>query len=192
MNKKRLTKAEQRVQIAKDVIKWLRLGKLKAKKGHYVVGVSEQTVGDGIGQFEGDANVLTRLQQRNVPCEVCARGALFIAAVDRYDECRISKAAGDYRVDSALANLAGWEAEDERGLSRFFAKKQYLLIEYAFEGAVYGEAADDERLPDVKLAKRWKVAYRGASARLDAICRNIVSNNGTFVLESIPWPRKQK
>lgn len=140
-----LTRA-QRVEVAKDVIALCRSRqrKIKIDTGAYFD-----------TDYDKEASLLRERGQltakRLPPCTVCARGALFVASVDRYDRCELSP--GDY-----LSSLVQDRSEDDWG------SKQTKLIESAFEGWLGG----DELLP------------RAPKERLIAIMENIVANNGEY------------
>jgi len=152
-----------RVLIAKDVIKWLRLGKFKATPGTYV---ELKTPKDReMMSKPTDAKDLLNLSSRLKPCYVCQRGALMLAAVDRFDKCEVTVG---HSLDWTLDAAASYDEPD--GLGQFFSVDQYEDMECAFEG-------------------KWLKRYPKASDRMDAICRNLIKNNGVFIIDDIPKPR---
>lgn len=157
-----MTKKEQRVLIAKDVIKQLRAGKFVASPGTYFDPSSS-------AEFRRvcditDAQEAVRALKR---CDVCARGAVLIAAVDRYN-----KLEGGYDALWSAA-ASGSHDGDREYINRFFAPRMLANMEAAFE-----------------WNPQWLKKYRSATQRLDAIMRNVISNGGDFDIASIPKPRK--
>ncbi len=143
----RLTR-KQRIEIAKDVIALCksRQRKIKIKTGAYLSAVDDFDDPEGLLLSEGG-----QLTSRRLPaCQVCARGALFVASVDRHDRCDLGG------IDS-LSDAVQVRSEEDWG------KYQVSDIEGAFEGWYGGRD-----LP------------REPKARLIAIMENIVANNGEY------------
>jgi len=88
-------------------------------------------------------------------CEVCARGALFLASVDRYNECRIEAVPTEWASSTVV------EIQDlvERRSLEDFGDSQTGEIEDAFEDR------------DTSSAKRTMLA----------ICENLIANHGEFI-----------
>lgn len=135
----------QRVEIAKDVVARFesKQRRLVAQRGIYLSGALPK---------EGEL----RTDLIKVGCRVCARGALFLASVDRHDRCNMRdfRDCGDSVVDRTN--------ED-------FGVEQADLIEGAFEGwpngrdyfELHGNIEDPKRV-------------------LLAIVRNMIVNGGLF------------
>lgn len=99
-------------------------------------------------------------------CEVCARGILFLKAVDRFDQCRLYP---NTRIDdlAATSTLAQW------------GRNQAYLIETAFEGDAfrgYAYMREVEQFRDANNAG----GYDNRKPLMIAICQNIVDNHGEF------------
>ena len=77
------TKAEQRIEIAKDVLKWIKTDKLK------VLSLNTYFVPKTNARYCGKQlkDVLPKIKK----CEVCALGGLFYAHIMRYNEFEIDK-----------------------------------------------------------------------------------------------------
>lgn len=92
-------------------------------------------------------------------CEVCARGALFLASIDRYDNCDAGQFADvDYDVGDEVVKRT----------CREWGGAQARTIEACFEGI--GDVGDTYR-------NRYA---RKPRAVLLAIVRNIIANGGVF------------
>lgn len=180
-----LDPATKRVAIAKDVLKWLATGKLKAQSGFYLLAPTE--VVDVVNGYK---------------CEACALGSLFACAVERGD-------AGGTVVESpSLRNYygsIGMRADTFEGVKLYsklegiFDKVQLAMIEGAFEPEHSfprdsREAGGSKRQwdevqgtywvdsPEIAWAMAWhKTAPKDPSDRMKAIMENIIANNGTFV-----------
>lgn len=98
-------------------------------------------------------------------CEMCARGALFLASVDRYNDCQVN-----YPMESPNF-VARQRTYDDFG-------EQAELIEDYFEGRMGTPLEDSFR------AKFWKLNDR--RPLLIGICENIIRNNGEFEPELEP------
>lgn len=171
--------SDQRVQIAQDVLSWLIGGKLLAKHGTYV-------------GWEGDSPAIDPDKQLSVqlknaaPCNVCAKGAAFIVAVDRFNQIQARDVVDIDREAGGNLNIEGDGFENF--LTRFFEKEQIDQIEAAFEGwspqrqndehhesNLYEDDMDElYDFSDLFLDKEH------ADVRLAMIMRNVVFNKGTF------------
>lgn len=173
----KLTPAQKRVTIAKDVIAQVKLGKIKAQRGTYVEH----------GVVEGN---------KIDSCTACALGSLFACAIDKpalknFVEEEIGLESGD--TDFYYDN----QSEMQQALSPYFDVFQLELVESAFEqtatnidSADYEEIVTGEdsewRITDPKIRKLVDKAvafgnkFVGSKQRLIAIMQNIVTNKGTF------------
>lgn len=136
MKFEQLTKAEQRVVIAKDLLVRLKAKKFIAQQGTYLratLTLKEQS-NDG-------AEVRDVL--KNNLCRGCQIGGMFLCAVDRHNKLRLTDIGGFLGDDAPMRSY----------LRRWFSKKQLEEVEDAFEG--YGdyfdwEVADaDERMTQI-------------------------------------------
>lgn len=161
----KLKKGEQRVEIAKDVILYIKSKNLIAEQG------SEFDRYD----FEGSLNDSIQETFGGVTCDVCAKGALFFSSVMRNGDCT-------YRdvIDEPLSkNSSGYKP-----LLKFFTHKQLACIETAFEDQCYeshyegfGNILDAGEL---RRAHNFYAKYRTPKGRMLAIMKNIIKNEGTF------------
>lgn len=167
MKSKRLTKAEKRVQIAKDVIEQILAKKYSAVSGDYVSSTSMVPLNKEV------------LNRDNPKCKVCACGSLILSAIRLFNRhtCPITTNGSHIK---AMTLLKDW-----------FSLAQLISIESAFEG--WSNIAHGNGFhPDMvnKLADKAK-AWRDSSGfgnyemkfsdeHIIAIMKNIIDNNGTF------------
>ena len=152
---------KQRVEIAKDVLKWLALGRIKAGAGSYIFIRNAKARIDRKENPEGSFQDLVK--RDSFTCDVCAKGALFVCAVARKDKVKNNQMRG-FNGNELSAKLGG-----------VFSPEQLALIEAEFEGNVI----DTDIIYDYTFIPSID---RGLSdrMRLKAIMQNIIKNNGTF------------
>lgn len=185
---KDLTRAEQRVAIARDVIAQLNARAILATPGIYFEfpkdALGEREHGDwGIGDKEptlaGKAlcDVLTNAAE---PCQVCALGAVFVSAA-----C----AAGDYAIKGVELSTGDIFAERptqgamHRYLGGFFDEEQLELMENAFEATnINGSYDDDDFITTYGVAADMFENVEDPTERLRLVMQNVVDNGGTFVV----------
>lgn len=189
----RMTKAQKRVEIAKDVLKQIKSNKYTPTSGIWVMDSNGYEVDDLISYArhvaeEADAvdlkkDVVCRL---NGTCSVCALGSLFVSAIDKFNHTKLNPG---YYVD-----WTDCEDSSYNPLLKWFTARQMLLIENTFEngcgawcpGDVLKEkewhAWDDKILPAIK---EYNLRYPNSTDRLKAIMNNIIRNKGTFVLPGV-------
>ena len=170
----KMTKAQQRVTIAKDVIAGIKAKRLVANHDVYL----------GLGHKEENAiddNPEGSLQEqlKSIPeCTVCAKGALFVCTVARRNQVKNEELPGYYHEN--------WNGDALSGLlGGVFSPYQLRLIETEFEGEDIEYDGDGREIN----AKMFSPKYNNngfinkdymADTRLIAIMRNIIKNNGTF------------
>lgn len=174
-----MTKVQRRkiVAIAKDVLAQMKF--LRVSRGTYYLEMTSD-VEDILEQNRGRSlkNLMPRLLTPKKPCEVCARGAMFLSYVNLYNNVRVPTEVGT--VWNGLADMASEKhAEEINPLAGIVEPTQLGLIETAFE-------CDDQfgfgnRDDDVIAAVRFGHRYTDARHRLRAIMRNIIKNDGEFV-----------
>jgi hypothetical protein len=158
----KMTKAEKRVQIAKDVIERLDAKQIMAAQGTYV---------EADDALKGKLVAAPRETQLSEifadfdPCKACALGSMLICAVTKANELTIEDMGGllSHRDTKVIFGKNPFNY-----LERFFDEDQLEKIENAFElrdgwenDAVYDMNDDD---------------------RLRYLMSNIVRNDGTFTL----------
>jgi hypothetical protein len=158
--KTRLTKAQKRVAIAKDVLKQLKA--LNVVKGTYLRNYGLQLPRND--QAKQHINQISR------GCEVCALGACFLSHIRLFNEVDVGTLAGRCG-ETVNCVFAGSDLIDAE-LHKYFTYDQLLLIEAAFEGWT-GEGYE---------ARDFYDKHPDPKERLQAIMQNIVKNNGEFKL----------
>lgn len=148
-----MTDAQKRVAIAQDVLKWLKLGKIGAMHMTYFE-LPRPVVGD-LDQKDCKAT----LERKAGTCNVCAIGAAFYAAVRRADAVKI----GELSSHSGSAETLNQHAM-RAYLKVFFRPDQIIIMERAFEGW--------------QGYHNFFAKYRTADARLKAVMKNIIKNEG--------------
>ena len=152
---------KQRVEIAKDVLKWISLGKLKPTAGSYLWIPNKKTRIVKTNNPEGSFQDL--VMRDSFKCDVCAKGALFVCAVARKDKVLNNNTRGMNNSSILAEKLGG-----------VFSAEQLALIEAEFEGSMLDSDFDDPGfMPSLSKSLSDRM-------RLIAIMQNIIKNNGTF------------
>jgi hypothetical protein len=186
----RMTKAQQRVRIAKDVIEWIEAEKFRPTNGTYINNLQASAR----DLRRRDSEKLGERQARDVVrdakkdyCQVCAIGAAFMCALDRADKLKMKDAG------FSLGGLGGLYFDDDTMrdyLGRWFSKVQLMAIEHAFEQSAIGglRPVTDEEMALSQAAIAFGQHARGDEVEkvvvsrvvLLAIMKNIVRGRGTF------------
>jgi hypothetical protein len=186
-NKKKLIKREaqraaERVAIAKDALEWIQAGALQPTKSVYV-DFYDETLKRKLAYDP----IFSKVQLRDVvlgPCQVCAKGALFLAKAVRFNN--VLARQWDETAESCALNGA---------MLDHFDADQLALIEESFEGwiaSVPGTEGNfvpfsEQSNPDYQATKctyDYANQFPDITDRLVAILQNIIDNKGTF----IPFP----
>jgi hypothetical protein len=165
--RRRLTKAELRVQIARDVIAQVKSRRLVAMRGNYGMVLLSSDEWDAWMNDHEPTDLRALLSGKR--CEACALGSMFLAAVDRHDKIAMPPARADTFT----------RREETRYLSSFFSASQLDLIESAFESTnicEYTRCFQDT----VQRATKMFLSRVRPRQRMIQIMQNIVDNEGTF------------
>lgn len=166
----RLTKAEQRVAVAKDALQQLRLAKYIAETGTYVGEKFKLTIVDEpsfrfndddciVGGSNWDDQAKPLLRSSSEPCAVCAKGALFLSTIRKFNKATVGDIVSENFTDTY----------------KLFGKANMDLAEIAFERwSCYGTDGKKGK------ARDFGYQYTHDHDRLVAILKNIIKNNGTF------------
>src|SRR5208282_271957 len=166
-NKKfhKMSYRKQRLAIAEDVLRQIKLKKYVATVGSYVRSylaeklINESRQNDQVLDFQ-------KVLLANTPeCQVCGLGAAF---------CSMARLGDEVQMDDS--------SEIHEHLTAIFGGHQVSLIEHAFEG--FDAGGNEETSP---ISENEKVACRkffdkrpSDSKRLAAIFRNIIKHDGKF------------
>lgn len=176
----KLTKAQKRVAIARDVLKQLDNKRIKATSGIYFKGTAR------LPEISLETEV-QNIIEKTPQCNACALGSMFVCAVNAANRLKVK----DLYARSLSPMLVSFSYADiDKYLSRFFSNRQLSMIESAFECSYMRDfedvfydndwAADKER----ELAQRC-IAFgrteRSDRKRMVKIMKNIIKNNGEFV-----------
>ena len=199
----KMTPAQRRVAIAKDVIDSIQADLLKPQEGVYVSAYTKTC------NIEKGKSLQDSLLPNIETCECCAKGALFMTKILSFNHY---KANSGYELDSEYEETLKIDGpETMKGLNDCFSKKQLDLIENAFEcdrmnadfgnrGIFYYPWLGRKEMGYEPIYARagamylnydnWSKQMRDdlqtygteASAKLLEICRNIITHKGTFVV----------
>lgn len=169
---KAATKAEKRILIAKDVISNLRKNRIVSTSGTYLSSLNISRA------INGDESLQKHLDGVSF-CRCCAMGACLISAVKYKNTLTVEE------VDS----IAGSRHNNWSLLKGIFTPKQLLLIEDAFEGnSLAGDRVGEDffhgsiSYKKSKKCNEFYKKYPEDNKRLKEIMKNIIANEGTFVL----------
>lgn len=154
VRKSKLSKsARNRILLAKDVIAQLECGKLVAESGTYVLVNLKAEYLQLFTQsdFESGHDVRDVLKLKAKSCKVCAKGAVLIATIMRFDEMPINGCRLEY-----MARSTQYESH--------FTAETMESIELCFE-----------------FSTKWHSAFPEPRDRLIAIMRNVIRNKGEFM-----------
>lgn len=169
----KLTKAEQRVEVAKDVLKQIKAKRYVGNTGSYIRGV----VVDNVDMNDSVRENFDKIEE----CDVCAMGACLLS-ITKY------KNMLTFAELPFCTSQMGSKVVD---LLSIFTPKQLLLIESAFEGYDHGadRVAEDVfgyrdglSLQEIEKVDNFYAKYSEDTNRLKAIMENIISHKGTFKL----------
>lgn len=167
-----LPQYKQRITIAQDVLAQTAARRFVASFGTYL-----EVKGENAYDIEskiGDSDVHEPLDRTlaGAKCEVCGIGSLFVAAIDRANQCMTDEMSS---IDDS-----GFMRDY---LNKWFDRDQLAMIETAFEGRLINE--DDTDLeyssPEIERSIAFTSRLSDATARLKKIMKNIVDNRGKFV-----------
>jgi hypothetical protein len=163
----------KRVTIARDVLLQLEAKRLVPSFGNYLR-IDEDDFIDALDD-DGVREVLAENQ-----CHACGIGSLFVAAVDRVNECTVGDMEGELNNSTFMVKY----------LSEWFERDQLIMIESAFEGhfiSAHSNSNDsfEDVPPDFQKSVKRAISFtrrlNTAAGRLRKIMTNIVENRGTFI-----------
>jgi hypothetical protein len=183
----KMTRAQQRVTLAKDIIKNVISGKFIAEQGsyvsfnydNYVDNVRAQAlIADARGSGTQDKLQMCQVFEAAEKCTVCGIGGAYVAAVLRADKLTLDRAG-------SLGN----DVPMRKYLDQFFSREQQALIECAFEGdSTFQYISHDSNVTGAQTtrakarsASKFGQKFDEPDERLIAIMENVIENDGTFI-----------
>ncbi len=166
--------AEQRVMIVDDVLAALKAGRLLAMGGSYIV-ASPMAPPDTAREDYDEAPLMYPMG-----CTVCAKGALFVAKVDRLNKLKITQGPGG---DPTTQMTELFDAVQLHIIEAVFERMYRQLKYFVQDGAPY--ATEALRFLEDFERKGYRVEldgipYKGPLALLTAILHNMKANDGEF------------
>lgn len=178
------TKGEARVAIAKDVLKWIDAEEIQVGTSEYVYNPELISKED----LDTNADLRKKLKGQRKDCQVCALGAAFLAAVDRFNKvgCSDVITQGEFiyqgeHYNNTMSRMTRRSVTSY--LNKFFSPTQLNLIEIAFEqstGPIDGDQGRELFMKALDFSYNYDGASENDSDRLKRIMNNIVRNKGTF------------
>lgn len=160
----KLSKRQQRVAIAKDVIKALNSGQI-IPRSQYTDAAAIQGVKDFF-----DSKVFQKFLKTEAHCEVCAKGAMFISKIRLGNNI----SANDYGM--------AFHTSDRSNLDGLYSQDVWDCFEKVFEGRILPGNNEE------KIAEFFKLPYDGfwciktttatKEERMRAICETIIRHKG--------------
>ena len=154
---KKMTRAERRVAICKDVIKQLDAGRYIASSTYL------ELANDGEELVETKDNPIS-----NKTCYLCGKGAMFVSKVSKFNGVK----------PFVPNNTHPWDMVE--GVSDAFSKDQMDNIERLFECFFSSHSL----LGSYGKWLSWKL--NSQEERLRIICQNIIDNKGTLRPKQLP------
>lgn len=158
----KMSNAEKRVQIAKDVILRMEAEQLLAYRNSLVFFIQNDEILDVNDEIYYKPLKEIINDDTSVTCEVCAKGAMLISYVGRVN---------DFSMEDC-------NPDGDEKILEFFTKRQMDLIEIAFEMTEF--SWHDLKESAIEKAKLFGSKYDNSNERLRAICENIIENKGFF------------
>jgi len=105
-------------------------------------------------------------------CEVCAKGALFLSAIRKFN---------NYSIEDAVMCL---DAAASNETQKIFGLRNADLIESYFE---HSDPYKEFQIGEEWFSYRWSDGYPDDQERLILILKNVIANKGTFTPSKLKW-----
>jgi hypothetical protein len=175
----KMTKAEARVAIAKDALAQLRANKYLAEEGAYVSFTNSLPINED--DEKSMDQQLCKLLPKAGSCTVCARGALFLSTIRKFNHFTVADLLENGGDATCAIHDTLRPVED-----RYFTNHQLALIEHAFEGQEIGNITFSLCSEEMENCELFFKHYDcDDDLRLENILKNIIRNKGTFVPPNI-------
>lgn len=172
-------KAEQRVAVAKDVLKQLNDGFYKAHAGTYfIIGKMPKRVIEIPPKLD---TLFDHLKTTGAQCDVCGIGSCFTSLVRLGNSVESSAILYEQENKKVKKHDSIEDTPMRELLEKVFSSSQLTLIECAFERSEmhYNQANDTPSFKQ-NAAVVFGEKYRRDKNRLMAIMQNIIKNKGEF------------
>lgn len=174
----KLSPAEKRVQIARDVLAQLASKRLIARGRTWLRQPEKDMLLETKTALKNKDVELQTVLSGLKKCEGCALGGMFMCAVERADNLKISQLINFDTVERNKEDLIVEGDDAFSYLGKFFSRNQLDLIESAFER---GNGASSET-----RSENFVYNIDDPSERMRLIMENIIANNGTFNYKKKP------
>jgi hypothetical protein len=154
----KLSAAQKRVAIAKDVLKQIKAQKMLIESNAYWNVEADNLEFD----TQVDKAILCK---RDTKCTCCAAGAAVLSGIRLFNKVTIAAENGGY---------------SERVKSEYFSQAQMGLIEAAFEESSGAHLSGNRNSQKYKKACRFNDGIDNDETRAIRIFKNIIKNNGEF------------
>lgn len=164
----KLPKYKQRMEVAKDVLKWMAAEKLTMSTGTYF-DITDNIASSNRATLRSGSLKDTLLSMKS--CTVCAKGAIFACTVARKNEVKNGDLIEFIESDKLSETLQG-----------LFSGHQLRMIETEFEG-IDIEYANMNMLQQRKTKRihpKMGIMSLSNAAKMTRIMKNIIRNNGWF------------
>lgn len=162
--KRKLTKKQTAVAIAKDVIAQINAKKFIAEQGVYLGGAIRDKTPSFLKAKNEDKELQDILLKQNPKCRVCALGSVFLSKIRLQDDFKLRALHINRQFIS--------DADMRRNLAKFFSAEELCEIEEAFEGVC------EYDYPSL-YEMQWKIKV---SDLLIFIMKQIIAQKGHFSL----------
>lgn len=156
-----MTKKEKRIAVITDALKWIKRKSVNVRTSFGYLIYDNDLPSEFVGRsLQGE---LRKLITASKPCSVCAKGALFLAHVDRFNKVTINS-------DSQIMN------EDPicEPLLKEFSSEQLDLVEACFEDLLNSAKG--------RLLRNPFDQYHNPQKRLEMILKSMLENDGELIL----------
>lgn len=201
----KLTPAQKRVAIAKDVLLQMNTGFIKPKSGVWADFSKE------LPENKPDMELQSFLETQK-GCDACGLGSLFVCAVKLFDNLKVGEVIENIKQDTKEADPHGPEDDIQTDgitvktilsyLGKFFSKDQLEKIESAFEEGGGYFSDNNEKFVQTPASISAGHYFNhindklcnlnedlSTELKLKLIMQNIIKNNGTFKTDDKNKPK---
>lgn len=164
-------RSTRRIEVIKDALKRLRY--LNLSTNEYLRIRYQEFIGNECNTEQ--ANKYISKIEKN--CEVCAKGALFLSHIRKYNEVSVSDVLNSNADSYICSNLKEFDIEN------------LDLVEAAYQccpNCRWDDNQETKELDKKAVIFGQGFDYRNKKSRLKAILKNMLDNNGVFVPPPIP------